>query len=197
MKTNISLALNALLILAVGYLFIQSGKGKKAATDETPVNETAVETPKVVYINADTLLEKYDYFKRQKEALQAREVEATQSLGGRSRALENEFLAVQKKVQQGLLAPNQIMEEEQRLSKKQQQLLAEQENVTQELMLETQRINAELQDSLIVVLDKIKLENGYEYILQYGQGSSVLSAKDDLDITESVLTELNKSTAPK
>lgn len=197
MKTNISLALNALLILAVGYLFVQSGKGKKAATEETPVNEAAVETPKVVYINADTLLEKYDYFKRQKEALQTREAEATQSLSGRSRALENEFLAVQKKVQQGLLAPNQIMDEEQRLSKKQQQLLAEQENVTQELMLETQRINAELQDSLIVVLDKIKLDKGYEYILQYGQGSSVLSAKDELDITESVLAELNKSTVPK
>ncbi len=196
MKANISLALNAILIIAVGYLLSQHLSSGKADAGQATGPDGEAAGLNIVYVNADTLLEKYDYFRQQQEALAQREREANQRIGQQTQALEKEFRAVQSKVQQGLLAPSQIAAEEQRLGKKQQQLMAEQEQVSQELMAETRRINQELQETLKESLDKMKQERGYDYILQYGQGSSVLLASDSLDITGRVLDILNRKEAP-
>ena len=88
---------------------------------------------KIVYLNADTLVEQYDYFRNQKEALDKRQAEASQRMNQKGAALEKEFRQVQEKIQQGLLAPSQIAEEEQRLGQKQQSLMAEQEKLSKEL----------------------------------------------------------------
>lgn len=192
MKANISLVLNGILLIAVAYLLSQhlsSGKGK---AEETPAADTAAASPNIVYINADTLVEQYEYFRQQKEALDKRQAEASQRLNQRMATLENEFRGVQQKIQQGLLTPNQIADEEQRLGRKQQELVAEQEKLSKELMAETQRIQLELEDELRQSLDQMRERRGYDYILQYGQGSSVLLAADSLDITAEVLEILNQ-----
>jgi outer membrane protein len=193
MKTNISLALNAILLLAVIYLFTQlgsTGKKDQAAGDSPTAEQTDV--PRIVYINADTLLDKYEYLSEQREALGKREAEAGERLAQRGRTLENQFRGVQEKIQQGLLTPNQIAEEEQRLGRQQQALMDEREKISQELMLETQRLNDELQKKLNDILDQLRAERGYTFILQAGQGSGVLSAEEGLDITADVLAILNK-----
>ena len=59
-------------------------------------------------------------------------------------------------------------------------------------MVETDRINKELRTTLKELLSRIREEQGYDYILQYGQGSNVLMVNPALDITPMVLTELNK-----
>ncbi|MCG8330439.1 MAG: OmpH family outer membrane protein [Chitinophagales bacterium] len=190
MKANISLALNALLLIAVIYLFTQL-PGSKNIQEFTNTG-TSTETAGIVYLNADSLLNNYTYFRQKMEDLQARESAASQQIGQQMAALENEFKAVQKKIQQGLLSPSQIAGEEQRLGRKQQQLLAEQEQMSQVLMVETQQLNAEFQEELIELMDQLRAEKGYDYILQYGQGSGVLSAKGSYDITNDVLKILNK-----
>ena len=190
MKANISLALNALLLIAVIYLFTQLPGSK--STQEATNTGASTEISGIVYLNADSLLSNYTYFRQKMEDLQARESAASQQIGQQMAALENEFKAVQKKIQQGLLSPSQIAGEEQRLGRKQQQLLAEQEQMSQVLMVETQQLNAEFQDELIELMDNLRAEKGYDYILQYGQGSGVLSAKGSYDITNDVLEILNK-----
>ncbi|MCO6475104.1 MAG: OmpH family outer membrane protein [Phaeodactylibacter sp.] len=196
MKANISLILNGILLIAVAYLLSQhlSSGGEKAADGEAVASE-ASEPLNIVYINADTLINQYEYFRQQQEALEKRQAEASQRLNQRGAALENEFRAVQKKIQEGLLAPSQIAEEEQRLGQRQQSLMAEQEKLSKELVAETQRIQLELETELRQSLDEMRTRRGYDYILQYGQGSSVLLAADSLDITTEVLEILNKKKA--
>jgi outer membrane protein len=191
MKSNISLALNGLLILAVIYLFTQlsTSKGESQAADTT-VEASSV--PEIVYINADSLLGNYKSFRAKLEDLKVQEEQASISINKQMGALESEYKAVQRKIQQGLLSPSQIAGEEQRLGKKQQKLLAEQDQLSQQLMMETQRLNAELQDRLVVLMDSLRAEKGYKYILQYGQGGSVLSAAANYDITNDVLNILNE-----
>lgn len=193
MKANISLVLNGILLIAVAYLLSQHLSPGKGKAEETPAADTAAAaSPNIVYINADTLVEKYEYFRQEKEALDKRQAEASQRLNQRMGALENEFRGVQQKIQQGLLTPNQIADEEQRLGRKQQELVAEQEKLSKELMAETQRIQLELEDELRQSLDQMRERRGYDYILQYCQGSSVLLAADSLDITAEVLEILNQ-----
>lgn len=191
MKANISLALNAILIIAVIYLFTQLGNTPAAAPASEADNPAATKPLDIVYLNVDSLLENYTEFRERQESLAARQQEASQRIQRRMQALEKEFMEVQQKVQQGLLAPNQIAEEEQRLGKKQQSLLAEQERLSQTLGAEQQELSQRFRDRLMGLMDSLRDVRGYDYILQYGQGSGVLGARDTFDITTEVLGILN------
>lgn len=149
----------------------------------------------VVFIYADTILAKYEVFQEKGTALAQREQEETAKLQEKGRAIEQEVRAIQNKVQQGLLAPNQIAREEQRIGQKQQELMMEREQISQELMAETQKLNQELQEKLNIILKELQAEKGYDYILSYGPGTAVLMVNDELDITEEVLTRLNTQAA--
>ena len=191
MKANISLALNAILIIAVIYLFTQLGNAPAAAPASESDNPAAAETLDIVYLNVDSLLENYTEFRERQESLAARQQEASQRIQRRMQALEKEFMEVQQKVQQGLLAPNQIAEEEQRLGKKQQSLQAEQERLSRTLGAEQQELSQRFRDRLMGLMDSLRDAREYDYILQYGQGSGVLGARDTFDITTEVLDILN------
>ncbi len=190
MKANISLALNAILIIAVIYLFTQIGQ-QNAGSAPAATTSSSTETLDIVYLDVDTLLQNYTDFREKQEALAARQQEASQRINQRMQALEKEFREVQAKVQQGLLAPNQIAAEEQRLGKKQQNLLAEQEQLSQTLGAEQQQLSTQFRDRLMSLMDSLRDVRGYDYILQYGQGSGVLGARDSFDITQDVLSILN------
>jgi len=191
MKANISLALNAILIIAVIYLFTQLGNAPATESAAAADSPASAETLDIVYLNVDSLLENYTEFRERQESLAARQQEASQRIQRQTQALEKEFMEVQQKVQQGLLAPNQIAEEEQRLGKKQQSLLAEQERLSQTLGAEQQELSERFRDRLMGLMDSLRDVRGYDYILQYGQGSGVLGARDTFDITTDVLGILN------
>lgn len=201
---NISIALNVLLLAAVAYLYFlhfsanktpdTSGQAKASAKPSTE----ALKIPVIVYINEDSLLEKYEYFQVKKKELSAREKQADASLKAKGKALEKEFMSVQERIQKGLLAPNQIAGEEQRLAQKQQAIMIEQERVTKELMDKTQKINLDLRDKVKGLLDSLQATKKYDYILSYGgMASSVLMVNDSLDITSEVLQILNQKPASK
>lgn len=164
-------------------------------TDKQEVSATATETttPSIVFIYADTILAKYDVFQEKGAELAQREQEETAKLQEKGRAIEQEVRAIQNKVQQGLLAPNQIAREEQRIGQQQQALMMEREQITQELMMESQKLNQELQVKLTKILEELQAERGYDFILSYGPGTAVLMVNDELDITEDVLARLNTS----
>lgn len=189
---NLSLILNIVLFLAVGFLYIQfySGKSDKA-TGENQDETTEAGPLKIAYINADSVLLKYEYFRTQSEILAQKEKEADASLQAKGRAFEREMQQVQQKMQQGLLAPSDIQKEEQRLGQKQQQLVQERDQVAQSLLQESQKVNKILQDNLMGELNKIKDAEGYDLILSYTAGGQVLLADESMDITERVLTALN------
>lgn len=168
----------------------QAGENPASVSD----SDTETTVPSIVYINADTILANYTVFQERGAVLAQREQEETAKLQQKGRALEQEVQAIQNKVQQGLLAPNQIAKEEQRIGRKQQELMQERERISQELMMEGQKLNQELQEKLNVVLKALQSERGYDYILSYGPGTGVLMANEELDITQDVLSRLNAVT---
>lgn len=196
MKNNISLILNVILLIAVGYLMAAHFRSPaKTATSEKPaaVPTGEADSRKIVYVNSDTLLKKYNYYQEKVTALDKKSQDAEASLQARGRALEREFLQAQQKVQQGLLAPNQVQQEEQRLMQKQQSLVAEQEKMGKQLLDERQKLLTELEKQVKDLLIALQKEKGYDYILNYGPGTGVLMVNDKLDITDMVLERLNAS----
>ncbi len=189
---NISLVLNIVLLLAVIFLYIKVFSGNKTNASAGETKAAAVEgTLKIAYVNADSLLANYAYFKQKSEELAKKEKDADASLQAKGRAFEREMQTAQQKVQQGLLAPNEIEREQQRLAQKQQQLLTEREQITQALLTESQKLNEELQKEVLDRLKAIKEAEGYDFILSYAAGGQILVANDSLDITKKVLEALN------
>lgn len=193
---NASLVLNIILLIAVGFLYFKVYSDKPAQTAVIEKPTVDLKKPlKVVFVNADTLLEKYNDFKKQRDALQKKEKDADASLKARGRALERDFLAVQKKVQTGTMAPSEIQKEEQRLTQAQQALAQEQDRITKSLLEDTKKINESLQKTLIDKLKSFRDAEGYDYILSYAAGGQILVTNDSLDITQKVLEELNTKKA--
>lgn len=177
--------------IVAGSLFLNACQQNAPQTGAEGAATADKSTPSVVFIYADSILAKYDVFQEKGAELAKREQEETAKLQEKGRAIEQEVRAIQNKVQQGLLAPNQIAREEQRIGQKQQELMMEREQITQELMLESQKLNQELQAKLTKILEDLQTERGYDFILSYGPGTAVLMVNDDLDITDDVLARLN------
>jgi len=188
---NASLILNIVLLLAVGYLFIDHFSGGEEA--EAPPAATGAGGPlDIVYINSDSLLVKYDFFRQRQEELALKEQSATRGLQSRSQELEREIAAAQRQAQSGTLAPKQIQQMQQSLGLKQQQLMQDQQQISQELMQESQQLQVQLEQKLQEILDGLQAERHYDYILNYGPGTGVLMVNDSLDITNVVLERLNR-----
>jgi len=185
------------LILSIVALLATAGLAVKVfqspgtpATAGSPAVE--LEKPlKIAYVNADTLIEKYELFKKQREVFQKKEKDADASLKAKGRALEKDFMATQEKAQQGLLAPSAMQQEEQRLMAAQQKLVAEQERVTKTLLEENKKIQDELQKAILDRLGEIKKQEGFDFIFSYTAGGQLLAVNDSLDITTRVLEMLN------
>ncbi len=191
------------LILSIAALLLTAGLAVKvfqtpAATVKSDTPAVEMEKPlKIAYVNADTLLEKYVFFKQEREAFQKKEKDADAMLKAKGRALEKDFLATQQKAQQGLLAPSEMQKEEQRLMAQQQKLAAEQEGITKKLLEEDQKIREALQKAILDKLEAIKKEEGFDFIFSYTAGGQLLAANDSLDITQRVLESLNAAKKDK
>ena len=83
---NISLILNAVLFVAVAVLYYVhfSPKGNTAESEQ-PGNATDL---KIAYINSDTVLKYYDFFKVNKEKLEAKGKMLDQDFRNRAQSLQ-------------------------------------------------------------------------------------------------------------
>ena len=189
---NYLLIWNILLTLLVAFLLVKQFSGPKTAKSGAAAGQTEEAAGlNIVYVNADSLLEKFTEFKTQQDALAAKEKDLDTKLKARGRALEQEFNTAQEKVQGGMMTPNQVAQEEQRLMAKQQKLMEDQERMTKELMTETEALNKQLEERVKSVLKAVRDEGGYDYILSYGPGTGVLMVNDSLEVTDMVLEKLN------
>ncbi len=198
MKNHSIFQLVAILLLAVAVTLTGcQTKGSETGTTTTSSTpaKTSTKTNKypIAYLNTDTLLANYNYFVAASKALADKEQKATASLEQKGRKLQNQYMAVQKKVQAGELTSNQIAEQEQRFAKKQQKLGEEQQRISQEIMKETQEVQDTLYSKLRRVLRQYANDNGYDYVLSYAEvGSPVLIAPEGADVTDAIVKILNE-----
>lgn len=146
---------------------------------------------RIVYVNADSVLENYTQFRKEKDVLDKKQLDIDTKLGTKGRALENEVNTIQQRIQGGLLTPKEIQEQEQRLGAKQQALMAERDKLAKEIVDEGAAINDRLQKVLIAALEKLRNERGYHYIFSYIKGGQILLGNPPDDITGDVLKILN------
>lgn len=192
MKT-LSLTLNVVLIIAVAFLYYKVYSAKNISSP--PSISIPVGPSSIVYVNSDSLLDNYPFFMKLKNSLEKKQDSIENILKGRGRTLENDIKAYQEKG--ATMTDQERQSTEEVLGKRQQELMAYKEDMTNEMAKEEENLNDTLHNNLISTLKKFNKDKNYHFILGYQKGSGILLASDSLDITKQIIEELNKEKSEK
>lgn len=187
---NLSLILNAVLLVAVIILYALHFSGNKGESTPSPSDtSTSAVNLKLAYIASDSVLKHYEYLKVNRDQLEAKTKKMDQDLRNRTEGLRNEINAYQRNVSGMTLGQARATEED--LGKKQQNLQLYQQTLEQQLMQEQARLNKELYDRITMFLKKYGEERGLQVVLKFDPTSDVLFGSPGLDITNDVIQQLN------
>jgi outer membrane protein len=189
---NLSLILNGVLFIAVIVLYVLHFSGtKKATPEEGDVTDITTDfgPSSIAFINEDSLLGEYDFFKIELARLEGKRAQSEQDYQNRAAGLQTEIENFQRTAAN--MTINQARAVEEDLMRKQQNLLKYQETLTQDLMKEETRLNMELYDKVAGFLKDYAVENNYRIVLNFRRGNALMYAEDYMDITNEVVDRLN------
>nr|WP_246202716.1 OmpH family outer membrane protein [Fulvivirga lutimaris] len=175
------------------YVLHFSKSDGSTVSDSSEVAGGAAGEYSVVYINSDSVLSKYDYFKDIQDKFQEKGQKLEKEYQNRAQGLQQEVNDYQRTVSNLTIGQAKALEEN--LMKKQQNLRLYQESLSQELLKEEAKMNQELYEKVTAFLKDYSAANGIDLVVKYNQGSDVLFATKGMDITEQVVKGLNEAYA--
>ncbi len=189
----------ALLVLpALGFFACgdsAEAPGAAATTGTATSPATAGSGLNIVFVKVDSLQAGYTQVADELARLEENFLKAQENHAGRVKALETEVGKLQNQMQQGLLAPNKVQAEQQRIARKEQEILQQRDLALNSIQQDQLQIQQRFSERVKAVLEELQAENGYDFILNQGQNSAVLITNDAYDITPLVLTRLNAAAA--
>ncbi len=199
---NASLILNVVLLVAVAILYFLHFSQKSAATKPTAIavsdslkNIEEKVFSQIAYVNSDSLLMNYKYYKDTKENLEEKRKKLEQEIAGRTRSLQNEVVAYQQKGRNLTLEQAQLTE--QNLMRKEQELVRYRDESIQKLAEEEQKEVDQLYTNITKYLKGYTKDKPYKFVFGYSKGGGILFANDSLEITKDVLQGLNNDYQPE
>ena len=176
----------ALLLAAV---VISCNKEQPKGTAATATTDKKAEL--IVYVNSDSLLNNYEYFKTIKDKFQAKSKKAQTDLTAKGSAFQREVAAYQQNAAN--LSAEQRATTEERLARKQQELQTFNQNAGNALASEEASENEKLYNKVSEFLKKHAKAKGYKMVLTYSKSNpTVLFADESLDVTKEVVAGLNE-----
>ncbi|MDO5570608.1 MAG: OmpH family outer membrane protein [Bacteroidales bacterium] len=180
----------SLILLAATQCTPKTGESTSAPATATEVSSA---TLPIAYINIDSLLVNYNYAKDLNEALLRKQENSRATLTEKGRALEKEVAEFQRKVQtNAFISEKRAQEEANRLQKQQNELEELSQRLNNEIMIEQQKMNSQLNDTIHNFLKEFNAQKKYEFIFSNTMGDNILIAQPKYDITTEVLDLLNK-----
>ncbi|MBK6266289.1 OmpH family outer membrane protein [Marivirga sp. S37H4] len=190
---NLSIILNVILLIAVGYLYIAhfSKNVEIKPAEAGDENKEMFQNVSIAYIDSDSLLTKYELTKEIEEKLATKQEKFEKEYQNKAQGLQQEISDFQRTAANLTVAQGKALEES--LMKKQQNLMRYQESLTQQLRQEEAKLNEELYNNVSEYLKEYGKKNNLELVLTYSRGSGVLYANEQLDISNDVIKGLNEA----
>jgi outer membrane protein len=189
MKKNI---FRAYALMAVAVVF-SSCNNAAPKMDEEPVAEAVAasgEGMRIAYIEIDTLTSQYEFAKQKSLELEKKGTNARNTIQAKSQQFEKKAAAFQQKLQSNGFTSREAAESEQAaLQREQQNILALQQRLENELASEQQKFLQAFQDSLDNFLADYNKAKKYDMIVNK---AAVLFADKRFDITTEVVNGMNK-----
>ena len=188
---KIQILINVILVAAIAALFVIFYSGKTPATSE-PLAAEQTDVMPVAYLNVDSLLMNYTFAQEASDKLMSKQEDARVKMNTKLRTFQNEVADFQRKLENNAFMSRERAEkEQQRLAKKEQELQELEAKLTQDIMIENQKLNQQLADSLNNFLQIFNADGRYHVILSNTAKDNVLMASEQYDITNEVVNGLN------
>lgn len=191
-----SLIYQVIVGIAIIVLFVLHFSSNKTSDVSNPLSlitdSTAVigEGALTVYVNGDSLLEKYEYFKKAKKDFEIKSTRTENEIKSRQSTLEREFATYQQTA--AGMTTEQRAKMEETLMRKEQSLREFSEDAALKFQEEQNKFNEQLFDKVASFLKEYCKDKNYKIVLNYTKGTTILYADESLDITEEVLAGLNE-----
>lgn len=179
--------------LMVTAAVVSCNNNKEQPKAGTPAaGPAAQKTEQIVFVNSDSLVNNYDYFKDIRGKLEAKSKKAQQDLSSKGNAFQREVAEYQQKAKD--MSADERASTEQRLARKQQELAAFNQNASSALANESAAENEKLYDKVADYLKTYAKQKGYKMVLTYSKSNpSLLFADESLDVTQDVVKGLNEA----
>ncbi|WP_421940745.1 OmpH family outer membrane protein [Pedobacter sp.] len=189
-KTFKTFGLFASAALITAFSACQNKDTKTTETKKTDSTSAVSANDKIVFVNQDSLLNKYEYYKDLKVKFEGKTKSAQSDMQAKGQAFQREVAQYQQNA--GTLSADQRKETEERLARKQQELQTYQQNAGGALQNEQAVETEKLYDKVAGYLKTYAKEKGYKMVLTYSKGNSaILFADESLDVTSDVIKGLN------
>lgn len=191
MKITVSRLILGIAVAAMAVACNQSPKNSSTtASAKKDSSTTVANKAEIVYVNSDSLLSKYDYFKDMSSRLEDKGKKAQVDVSSKGQAFQREVAEYQKGA--AALSADQRAATEQRLARKQQELQTYNQNASAQVQQEQAAENAKLYDRIANFLKGYAKEKGYKLILTYSKANpTVLFGDESLNVTNDVVKILN------
>ncbi len=192
---KLSLILCGGLAIATSLLSCNKSENKEQATTAT-TTEATVAGKKVVYVNTDSLLTNYQFYKDAQKEFENKGYRLQVDLGQRERALQTEGAAIQQRAQ--AMTQAELQAADMMLRKKASELQQYSQQKQAALAQEQAKKQEELYSNIREYIKKHNAENKYEFVLGYStNGGGILFADESVDVTKQIIEGLNKEYAEK
>ncbi len=208
MGKNLSLLLNAILIIAIIPLYLLHFSGSEGASGPDSGKKDSLSTAadstasaedsmspydgnlKVAYVNWDTLMNEYDYVEDMMSELEKEKIRMRKEMEKKMRNFQQEAQKLKK--ESTYMTQDELKKAQKRIQRKQQNLRKEQQGIQSRLTRKRQKMLKKFFDNVNNYLEKYNEENEIDLILRYQRGGDVLFAENGFDITQKVLKGLNQ-----
>lgn len=194
---NLSLVLNIILVIAVGFLYYYDFSGKKAnavaakIANQGSADNTGGIRPPLAYVELDSLNENITYIKEKRRELEAemKAIEDEQEKGYRGlQAQKENFLKRGASIteEEATIFQGKLIDQQQQIDNKKQSL-------SQKLSEKSFNIMEDIQKKLKDFLSEYNKDKKYMYIFTTGTGLDYMVFKDSsLNITRDVIKGMNE-----
>ena len=196
---NLSNILIGILFGLVIFLFTKVYSTPKASTPSVvEVKKDSagnlVASARFVYVNIDSINNKYAPIKSQSDAANRKSEGILNSLAAKEQQINQEMMSLQQRAEKGELPPAQAQQQYEALQQRGAALLQERDRRSKELGEELGKFQESLYKKINDAIAILQKEKGFDFVLMHTKnGGALLYANESLDITNEVLAKMNEA----
>lgn len=181
----------AVAVIALFTLFFTRKPAEQAVASAENVVVADSNLP-IAYLNLDSVLTQYQFAIEASDKLMTKQEDARLKLNTKARTLQSEAADFQRKLENGaFMSRDRAEQKQQELLKKQNDLQELEAKLTNDIMLENQKLNMQLADTINNFLREFNADGRYQVIFANAGKDNILQAADGYDITAEVVEALN------
>ena len=181
----------AVAVIALFTLFFTRKPAEQAVSSAENVVVADSNLP-IAYLNLDSVLTQYQFAIEASDKLMTKQEDARLKLNTKARTLQSEAADFQRKLENGaFMSRDRAEQKQQELLKKQNDLQELEAKLTNDIMLENQKLNMQLADTINNFLREFNADGRYQVIFANAGKDNILQAADGYDITAEVVEALN------